>query len=109
MTRYTVEANRGRVDPMEVQLYTSMLAYLKDVMVAFMEETEASGNTRSGGLERSARLDFHYALAISGAKFTDSNYRKMGKMFNVKWTDFLTGVNIPALAKREYSVIDGPY
>lgn len=108
VTKYTVELDRGRVNPMEVRLYTSMVAYLKDVMVAFVEETEASGNHRLIGLQRSARLDFHYALAISGAKFTESNYRKMGKMFNVTWTDFLTGVNIPALAKREYSSIDGP-
>jgi hypothetical protein len=109
VTKYAVEVDKGRADPKYLQLYTSMLVYLKDVMCAFKEETEAAGNDRFVGLERSARLDFHYALALSGQTFTESNCRKMKKKFNVRWPDFLTGVNIPELTKREYNSCDRTY
>lgn len=108
VTKLASEVARDRADPNELQLYTSVVAYLKDVMIAFQEETEFAGNDDGNALQRSARLDFHYALTLSGATFTQSNCRKMEKMFNVKWADFLAGVNIPQLAKREYSVADGP-
>jgi hypothetical protein len=108
VTKYTAEVDRGRVDPKYLQLYASMVAYLKDVMLAFKEETEASGKDPVVALQRSARLDFHYALALSGQTFTESNCRKMEKMFKVKWTDFLTGVNIPELSKREYRLGEVP-
>jgi hypothetical protein len=90
------------MDPNHLRLYTSMVAYLKDVMFAFKEETEASGNSCPTGIQRSARLDFHYALALSGRSYTESNRRKMEKKFNVKWEDFISGVNIQELAEREY-------
>ena len=109
VSKFAVEVAGNRADPKDLQLYTSVVAYLKDVMVAFQEETEAAGNNGGHSLLRSARLDFHYALTLSGGKFTQSNYRKMQKKFNVKWTDFLTGVNIPQLVEREYSVGDGHY
>ncbi|KAG2360978.1 hypothetical protein BDR07DRAFT_1486440 [Suillus spraguei] len=99
VTKYAIEVDGGRVDPKYLQLYTSMVAYLKDVMFAFKEETDASGNNDLIGLQRSARLDFHYALALSGQTFTESNRRKMEKKFKVRWEDFITGVNIPELAK----------
>lgn len=91
------------MDPKNLHLYASMATYLKDVMLAFKEETVASGNDRTTGIQRSARLDFHYALALSGRTYTKLNCRKMEKKFNVKWEDFLSGVNIAELARREYS------
>ncbi|KAG2121477.1 hypothetical protein DEU56DRAFT_918162 [Suillus clintonianus] len=99
VAKLAVEVDRGRVDPLRLQLYTSVVAYLKDVMFAFKEETDALGNDFGDVLHRSARLDFHYALVLSGGTFTESNQRKMERKFHVKWIDFKTGVNIPELAK----------
>lgn len=88
VTKYTAEVDRGCVDPKYLQLYMSVVTYLKDVMLAFKEETDALGNDRVHGLQRSACLDFHHALALSGGTFIESNRRKMERKFKVKWTDF---------------------
>lgn len=89
VTKYTAEVDRDRVDPKYLQLYVSMAAYLKDVMLAFKEEMEASEKDPMVALQRSAHLDFHHVLALSGQTFTELDCQKMEKMFKVKWMDFL--------------------
>ena len=89
-----------RMDPEDVQLYQSVAAYLRDVILAFKEEWEGEGYPDQF---RSARLEFHVAMVLTGGAFNDKNVRRLQKKYNVSWDDFVEHVEVTDVMKREHS------
>ncbi|KAG2121472.1 hypothetical protein DEU56DRAFT_760646 [Suillus clintonianus] len=90
------KVKEGLMDPADLQSYVSVAAYLRDVILAFMEEWEGEGFKAKF---RSARLEFHMAMALTGGAFTDRNMRKVQKRFNVTWNDFVGRVEVTDIMK----------
>lgn len=87
------------MDPQDLQLYASVAAYFRDVILAFKEEWEGEGYKSQF---RSARLEFHMAMVLTGSTYNDRNVRKMQEKFNVTWNDFLHRVEVTDVMKREH-------
>jgi hypothetical protein len=88
----------GYMDLGDVELYASVAFYIRDVILAFKEEWEEHGYKFNF---RSARLDFHTAMVLTGGTFNDKNVRKVKKRFNVTWNDFVERVEVADVTKRE--------
>lgn len=86
------------MDPGDLQLYVSVAAYLRDVIFAFKEEWEVEGYKPNF---RSARLEFHTAMVLTGGAFNDQNVRKVKKRYGVTWDDFVKRVEVPDVMKRK--------
>ncbi|KAG2360972.1 hypothetical protein BDR07DRAFT_1486434 [Suillus spraguei] len=85
-----------RMDPQDLEVYVSVAAYLRDVILAFKEEWEDDGYKTKF---RSARLEFHIAMVLTGGTFNDRNVRKMQKKFNVTWDHFAQRVEVTDVMK----------
>ncbi|KAG2045947.1 hypothetical protein BDR06DRAFT_1015164 [Suillus hirtellus] len=86
----------GYMDPGDLQLYTSVAFYIRDVIFAFKEEWEEHGYKFKF---RSARLEFHTAMVLTGGTFNNKNVRKVKKKFNVTWNDFVERVEVADVMK----------
>jgi hypothetical protein len=98
LTNGEPKVKEGRMDPEDLQLYESVAAYLRDVILAFKEEWEGEGYKTKF---RSARLEFHMAMVLTGGAFNDLNVRKVTKKFNVTWDNFVDHVEVTDVLKRE--------
>ncbi|KAG1830495.1 hypothetical protein DFJ58DRAFT_848445 [Suillus subalutaceus] len=87
----------NRMDEGDLQLYVSVAAYLRDVIYAFKEEWEGEGYKPKF---RSARLEFHMAMVLTGGMFTDRNVQKVQKKFNVTWNHFVERVEVTDVLKH---------
>ncbi|KAG2360977.1 hypothetical protein BDR07DRAFT_1486439 [Suillus spraguei] len=96
LTNGEPKVKEGRMGPGDLQLYTSVAAYIRDVIVAFKEEWEEVGYEPKF---RSARLEFHMAMVLTGGAFNDQNLRRVKKKFNVTWNDFVKRVEVTDVTK----------
>lgn len=90
-----------RMDPREVRAFMSVAAYLRDVILAFKEEWEGEEHKSTF---RSARLEFHIAMVLTGGMFNNKNMRRVQDKYNVIWNDFVQRVEVTDVMKREHSV-----
>jgi hypothetical protein len=92
------KVKEGNMNPADLELYVNVAAYLRDLIYAFKEEWEGDGYKPKF---RSARLEFHMAMVLTGGTFNDLNVQKVKKRFSVTWNDFVARVEVTDVMKRK--------
>ncbi|KAG0692219.1 hypothetical protein DFH29DRAFT_882808 [Suillus ampliporus] len=98
MVQCDEQVNKDLIDPVDVNLYANVAAYLRDVLHGFEEECDKYMG--SADQFRSAHLNFHFALVIAGrSSFTPGSTWKLEKKLGATWESILRGEEVPEIEK----------